>query len=357
MSSTGLLSALTLTAGAGMIPSGKSQPGIGAALDVNASLTSNINDFTLLPITSQFSNVVTLSTGILSGNTLTSLRTLGASTFPALTNAIPSSVTPVLGSVANGGFTGLIGNTASGMLGGGDTGVFAQILNSVNVYALISNQYLNSALNADALSSTFGPVNGGMNNLITGGFGQTTTALGVFANDLEKTGSLINLKNLSNLGDPSALVQQLALVGGITSEIESILRSIGVTTDTLINSSVAGLGLSPTANKLLYKGLEKIEGTALAQVLRVLGVTTPGINTAADLLNPLKILPNSFPSLTTPTPNGLRATYATTTGAINTNLEKLFIDPNAPAYAGDDPIVRARLGLVTLDSQQNTTAI
>lgn len=357
MSCGGPLSAVMMVAGAGMIPAGAALPGVGTALGVNTSLVSNISNFSALPITSQFSSVVTSATSVLGSGTLDSLRTLGANVFPALTNAIPSSVTSVLGPVANGGLTGLVSNTAAGMMGGGDTGAFGQLLNSAKGYAATANQYLNSALNTDALSSTFGQLSGGMNNLTTGGFGQVTTALGTFGADLQKTGSLINLNNLNNLGDPSALVRQLSSVGGITAEVETTLRTAGVSTSSLINSSVASLGLSPTANKLLYKGLEKIEGSALNQVKSVLGVTTPGIKTAADLLNPAKILPNSFPALTTPTPNGLRAIYATPSGAINTNLEKIFTDPNAPAYAGDDPIVRARLGLPEIDSQQPTTTI
>jgi hypothetical protein len=46
-----------------------------------------------------------------------------------------------------------------------------------------------------------------------------------------------------------------------------------------------------------------------------------------------------------PTPDGLRGIYATTAGAVNTNLEQFLVDPKAPVYTGDDPIVRARLGL------------
>ena len=29
---------------------------------------------------------------------------------------------------------------------------------------------------------------------------------------------------------------------------------------------------------------------------------------------------------------------------VNTNIEKFLQDPTAPAYTGDDPIIRARLG-------------
>jgi hypothetical protein len=63
----------------------------------------------------------------------------------------------------------------------------------------------------------------------------------------------------------------------------------------------------------------------------------------ADLLNPAKILPNSYPTLTMPTPNGLRGIYAGV-DTVNSNIEKFLQDPNAPAYTGDDPIVLARLG-------------
>jgi len=45
-----------------------------------------------------------------------------------------------------------------------------------------------------------------------------------------------------------------------------------------------------------------------------------GINNLADLLNPLKLFPNSFQSLTTPTANGPRAIYLNSSGAVNTAL-------------------------------------
>ena len=49
-------------------------------------------------------------------------------------------------------------------------------------------------------------------------------------------------------------------------------------------------------------------------------------------------------TLTMPTPSGLKGIY-NAAGSVNTNLEKILQDPNAPPYTGDDPIVRARLGL------------
>ena len=101
--------------------------------------------------------------------------------------------------------------------------------------------------------------------------------------------------------------------------------------------------------------MTNITGPELAEIKSVLGVTTPGINTMADILDPSKAFPSSAATLTMPTPDGLRGIY-TPSGAVNTNLERFLVDPNAPEYTGDDPIVRARLGLPPLDQSRSLTA-
>jgi hypothetical protein len=67
--------------------------------------------------------------------------------------------------------------------------------------------------------------------------------------------------------------------------------------------------------------MTKITGPELSQILALLKVTTKGIVTMADLLNPVKILPNSFNTLTTPTANGLRGIYINNTGTVNSLLK------------------------------------
>lgn len=346
MSCAGQLSPLMLYAGEGALQN--------TGLGVSSKLTNSLASFGELPVTAQFSNIVSAATGTLGGGTLESLRTLAAETFPALTNAIPGDFAGALnviapGGVAPGGFTGLIGDVASGIMGDGDLGVFGQVWNTATGYLGQANDFINSAVNAagTAVASTFGAVTGGMDSLITGGFSQVTEALGAFGQDLGKLGNLIDMNNLVNLGSPSALIGQLATVGGIVPGVESALRSAGLNDSLLSNlSAVSGLGsISASANKLLYDGMTQVTGSDLAQVKNILGVTTGGINSMADLLNPVKILPTSFPALTMPTPDGLRGIYATTAGAVNTNLEQFLVDPTAPVYTGDDPIVRARLGL------------
>jgi hypothetical protein len=70
----------------------------------------------------------------------------------------------------------------------------------------------------------------------------------------------------------------------------------------------------------MYRAMTQITGSDLEQILTVLSVTTVGINTMADLLNPLKLFPNSFQSLTAPTAYGPRAIYVDQVGSVNSTL-------------------------------------
>jgi len=356
MSCGGSLSATMTMAGAGLLPGADAIAGLGSSLGVSSALTSALDSFNALPIAGQFSDIVSSASGILGSGTLSSLQTLGADIFPALTNAIPGGFSSALNVLApgggfGGGFTGLISQTASGIMGSGDLTRFGQIFNSAQGFVGQANQFVNSGLNLSGISTTFGPVTGGMDNLITGGFSQVSEAFGALGGDLGNLGNLINMNNLPNLGSPSALVGQLASVGGLVPGVETALRQAGVDTAAITNLAQGGLpNISDSANRALYQGMTQITGSELAQVKNVLGVRTPGINNMADLLNPVKILPNSFPSLTMPTPDGLRGIYASASGAVNTNLERFLVDPRAPAYTGDDPIVRARLGLPPVEA-------
>lgn len=355
MACGGPISPVMSIAGAGLLPGAAAVPGVGASLAVSPALTSSLSGFDGLGITGQFSDIVTSATGVLDNSTLDSLRTLGAGIFPALTNAIPAGfvadLAPIAaGGVFDGGFTGLISQTASGIMGSGDLTQFGQIFNSAQGFVAQANQFLNSGLNLDNLSATFGPLTGGMDSLITGGFSQVTEAFGALGSDLEGLGNLIDMNNLPNLGEPSALVKQLASVGGLVPGVETALRAAGVDASA-INSIASGnfADLSDSANRLLYQGMTQITGSDLNQVKNVLGVRTPGINSMADLLDPAKILPTSHTTLTMPTPDGLRGVYVSA-NTVNTNIERFLQDPNAPVYTGDDPIVRARLGLPPLEA-------
>jgi hypothetical protein len=351
-----------MIAGAGMLPGGSA---LGSSLGVSSSLTSSIGSFANLPITSQFSNIVSSASSVLGSSTLESLRTLASSTFPALTNAIPSSFTSALsviapGGVANGGLTGLISTTASGFMGDGDLSKFTQVFNSSQGFLSQANQFISSNLNIANISDTFNKVTGGMDSLMTGNFSQISSSLGQFGSDLSKLGGLIDMKNLPNLGNPSELLSRISnLSGGEIPGLNQILSQSGISQSTLNNILNGQGGLDATAQKLLYTAMGQVTGPALTQVKNVLGISPSlgNITTMTDLLDPKKILPNSFTKLTMPTVDGLQNVYKNVSGSVNTNIEKFLQDPNAPAYTGDDPIVRARLGLSPLPDKNSNEGI
>ena len=351
MACGGPLSPVMMIAGAGMLPGASSIAGLGSSLGVNSTLTSTLGSFEGLNITSQFSGVVTSATGILDGGVLDSLRTLGADTFPALTNAIPGDFASALstiapGGMADGGLSGLVGNFASNVMGGGDLTKFSQIFNSAQGYTGIANQFINSNLNIANLSSTFGPLTGGMDNLMTGSFSQVTQALGPLGGDLANLGNMINMDNLSNLGNPSALVGQLVNVGGLTPGLQSAMRQVGLDSGN-VNKLLTGnlVGLPDGANKLLYDAMGKVTGADLQQVKNILGVNLPNVTNMAQLLDPVKILPNSFPALTMPTPDGLRGIYSTVQGAVNTDLTRYLSTPTGFSPIDPSVINSAKLGI------------
>jgi hypothetical protein len=160
------------------------------------------------------------------------------------------------------------------------------------------------------------------NNMISGGITAVNKCTVPFSADLAKLGSLINLADLSNLGTPLALIKQLNSLGGVSSDITLEFANAGVSLDVIVNLNNPNVSASTADQKAMYTAMTKITGTTLTQVLQVLGVTTANINTMADLLNPYKIFPNSFQTLTVTGTNGVSQNiYLNSSGAVNSTIQ------------------------------------
>jgi hypothetical protein len=109
--------------------------------------------------------------------------------------------------------------------------------------------------------------------------------------------------------------------------VSVVFVAAGIPTETVLNFTNPTASVSDSIQRLMYVAMTQITGTGLQQILQVMGVTTTGINNMADLLNPIKLFPNSFQSLTVPTASGSRAIYVDASGAVNTSLESQL-----PAY-------------------------
>jgi hypothetical protein len=257
--------------------------------------------------------------------TLTSLLTIGNTTIPALGDSIPAAfvnLTPV--STVPAGFSGLIQQTGNNYLGNGDVGRFAQGFMAVQGYINSTNQFINSATNAQTY---LGPTFTNMDALTTNSISDVNPDFDNFAIDLTNQGDLTNLNDLRLYGTPAGLLRQLAaegnMVGGVFSPVQTPLLAAGLSAkeiqtllaepDTVSENEYLRL------QRLAYQGMTNVTGTELQQVLSILAVTTPDINSMADLLDQIKIFPYSYTTLQTPTPEGSVLVYGAD-GSVNMNL-------------------------------------
>jgi hypothetical protein len=282
--------------------------------------------------------------------TLANLKTLGANVAgnycPALGDSVPSNVSWTVG---NAGYATSISTAGSTYLGNGSFGNFAQAFGAAQGYISLTNYIINSVFNANS-TDYLGPTFTNMTNLITADIAQVNLAFPAFGADLALTGDLIDFENIDRFGTPAVLLHQLAVKGNIlngsTPAVTAALQAQGLTDQNiadLVNLNQQSLfnpdGL--TANqfdrlqKAAYPGLLAVTGADLQTVLDILNCTLPNITTMGDLLNPVKIFPTSFSSLTLPTPNGPVLIYDTT-GSVNSVIEPVLNSGSITPTGCDD---------------------
>jgi hypothetical protein len=299
MTVLGTVSSVNLIAGAAILGNIGGTP-IGA----NTGLSANINSYTSVPVVAQFGASVD---GYVSINVV-------ANTIPSLTNAIP---TAYQGSLGSGTLTAAILAQSNEILGGGDLGKLEQILSSAQGFVSSTNQLIKSAINANDPNVIIGFDN--QDNITTGGLSKLTLAFSVFSDDLARTGTTVNFADLNNLGSPATLLRQIGANSYSTPGLNTALLNVGISQNQI--NDVNTEEFTDVEQKLIYQAMTQVTGTDLDEVLFLLGVTTPGISTLADLLNPVKLFPKSFNTFTTPTDNGLRGIYIDSSGNVNSLLE------------------------------------
>lgn len=324
---------LQLTAGVGFYS--------GNAICANTQVANTIAAYNALPLIANLLTAITLAGNVsanISAGTLANLKSLGASVSgnycPALGDSVPSNVSLTVGST---GFSGYVTSQASTYLGGGDFGKFAQAFGAAQGYIALTNNIILSAVNVNS-NNYLGPTFSNMNNLITGDITQVNLALPAFGADIAATGELIDFENIDQFGTPAALLHQLArrgnMLNGSTPCVTTALRAQGLTDKNiadLVNLNQQSLfnpgGLTvnqfDVLQKQAYLGLREVTGDCLQNVLDILNVTTPNIANMAELLDPAKIFPTSYSSLTLPTPNGPVLIYDTT-GAVNSAITPIL---------------------------------
>lgn len=331
-----------------------------------AALTTALNQYNATTVMQNFFAAVSFykAQSFFTESTFDLLMSIGSTVCPALGNSIP---TAPIGTYPNliaeyltintvvdnstidpSGFTNLIEQTGSAYLGNGDVSKFAQGFLAVQGYVSTVNSFINSVNNSQTY---LGPTFTTMSNLTTNNISQVTTDIPSYANDLRNTGQLINLKNLDLYGTPAGLLQQVAnaagIVGGSLPAVITSLRNQSMTDSqirNLITNNRVGLfnpnGLSAQEfdqlQKLAYQAMTQVTGQDLQDVLTILDISTPNINSMADLLNPAVIYPNSYKTLQTPTPYGPQPIFLDN-GAVNLALAPI-INQTLPTPSGCDEL-------------------
>lgn len=337
---------LQLWAGVGMYS--------GNAIATNAVLTTNVAAYNALaPITNLVAAIGLAASNVslsISAGTLANLKSIGANVSgnfcPALGDSVPSNVSLTVG---NAGYVTSITTSANTYLGGGDFGKFAQAFGAAQGYISLTNGIINSAVNVNS-NDFLGPTYSGMDNLISGDIGKVNLAFPAFGADLANIGCAVKFSRVGQIGTPASLLQNLAecgnMLNGSTPCVTTALQAQGLT-DTniadLVNNNVQSLfnpnGLTTnqfdTLQRAAYPALANVTGDCLTEVLSILDCTTPNIVTMADLLNPVKLYPASFSSLTLPTPNGPVLIY-NTDGSVNSVIESILNSGTVTPKGCDD---------------------
>ena len=319
------LTPLQLTAGKSLLQNN--------GLRVNPVVPAAVNAYTGSSLISTYLAALAASSSVLTSANLTALKNLGSPVCPALSDSIPQyfiNLGTFAGVTYPPGLTGIVTSKANqylgsptGASGNWDMSRAAQLLAACDAYASVANQFILSACNSNAagnnyLCETFTD----MNNTTSGDLTQVNLATEAFGQDLVNLGHLLDLNNLGDLGSPLALVQRIysLIPGNSIPVIAFTFIQYGVSDDVIVTLGNVNASVSDSVQKVMYTAMQNITGSDLTQILQIIGVKTVGINTMADLLNPVKLFPNSYQSLTVPTANGVRPIYTNASGSVNTTL-------------------------------------
>jgi hypothetical protein len=316
--------------------------GNNTAVAVNSELISAIDAYVDTPLLIPLANAIANSAS--ANVTAANLYLIASNSVPALGNSPPlafisdlgnvlsdyGNVVPANPNLAVTTFSNIVISVGQSYLSGNlytttNTSVFGQLFQASQGFVNQNNSYLNALT---TINSNIAPTFTNYNNYITGSLTEVTLATAEFGLDLEKLGFAIDLENLDNLGSPAALLAQIVRYGGLNETLSGLLTAQQIPFDTIVDLTDTSVTVSDNVNRRIYLALSAITTTtapqALSEILATLSVTTPNIVSLADLLNPVKMFPNSFQALSVPTIKGSTAIYINSAGVVNSSLLTLL---------------------------------
>lgn len=183
-----------------------------------------------------------------------------------------------------------------------------------------------------------------MNDLMTGDIAGISLSTLLWGQDLIRLGNALDLSTLNTFGMPSNLLHTLRNNNALTGSLVVALIASGISNVDI--ESILNGELTPTENmeRNMYAAYTVITDQDLEDILVPLNCKTSGLSSLADLLNPAKLFPTSYTTLTVPLYNVERGptnskTYYpiyNSTGGINATL----YSPTITAKIAPEPIGR-----------------
>lgn len=291
--------------------------GISTSNSVCESVGSIVSITSLLPLTYAIQDAYTR--GQVNSTTYNNLISIGSTSIPAMGNSPPSTYNwtgypnwasnyTYTNSVTQWGYVRLFAlqaynefNYNSGLSLGPNK--YQDFLSGfMSTYSFI--EYSNDAILSVNNSQTFlDGTYSNMDDLITGDITGVSIATSIFGQDLITSGKAINLQSIATFGLPSNLLVTLQKNNALTKSVSLALIASGIT----VNELEKMLGNIDTVTKeqerKIYGAFGIILGQDLKDILVSLNCKTVGLESLCDLLNPIKLFPNSYKTLTVPVYN------------------------------------------------------
>ena len=248
---------------------------------------------------------VRYNAGDITLTTYNNLKAIGSTTIPALGNSPPSTYSgsetyniPYTGQNSSYGYVRLFPWQAY-IEFGTDYSAFLGSYQTAGSFITYSNNAIMTMQNSlTFLAGTYS----NMNDLISSDITGVSLSTRVFGQDLIYLGKALDLTTISSFGLPSNLLATLRNVNALTPSLRIALLSTGLTIEEIDQCTVNN-NVTTHQQQLVYSAFLIIVGVDLDEINISLNCRTRGLTSLADLLNPIKMFPNSYQTLTVPVYN------------------------------------------------------
>ena len=199
------------------------------------------------------------------------------------------------------GFIGTVARQAYYELWSGQFNQYNNITNSFTQESTFKTQQ-NTSIASFVNTKTFMTgTYSNMDDLTSSDIAGVNQAFKIWGNDLINTGRTIYLPDISKFGLPSAFLRNLQRNNVVTDALKAALHLYSDLSVSTLNN-IFSSGYTPTTEqeRKIYNAFTLIQGKDLVPITYGLNCKTTGLTSLADLINPLKLFPNSYGSLTIP---------------------------------------------------------